>query len=231
MIFVAGGKRTEYYQSSYSGRTTRIWDIYPYPDDTDAIYMVFTDIDGLAMATADPEKNNLDYITDKDCPIIWYLMDTDISRQGQVILDAIDEIQESFDGRRIRLIWQPMNGKKGVETFYKRDILEVADTMVKIREKTKRSDLDIRTGLATSWYPSGMSSHLSALRIARLNLAIELLSYYWLRARCVDLSRLTMVPRKSKSGIQEEIGEDETVNIRGYEDEKYSPRNYRDARR
>jgi hypothetical protein len=119
LIFVTGGKRTEFYQSSYSGKTTRVWDMYPYPDDTDAIYIVFTDIDGLAMATADPEKNNLDYLTDKDCPIIWYLMDTDISRQGQVILDAIDEIQEMFSGRRIRLIWQPMNGKKAVETFYK----------------------------------------------------------------------------------------------------------------
>jgi hypothetical protein len=175
------------------------------------------------MATADPEKNNLEFITDKECPIIWYLMDTDISRQGQVILDAIDEIQESFYGRRIRMIWQPVNGKKEVKTFYKRDILEIADTMVKIREKTKRSDLDIRAGLATSWYPSGKAYHLNALRIARLNLAMELFSYYWLRARCVDLSRLTMVHRKSKSGVQEEIGEDEMVNIRGYEDEKFSP--------
>jgi hypothetical protein len=231
LIFVAGDKRTEYYQSSYSGRTIRIWDRYPYPDDTDAIYMVFTDIDGLAMATADPEKNNLEFITDKECPIIWYFMDTDISRQGHVIVDAIDEIQESFNGRRIRMIWQPMNGKTAIETFYKRDILEIADTMVKIREKTKRSDLDIRAGLATSWYPSGKANHLSALRIARLNLAIELFSYYWLRARCIDLSKLTTVHRKSKLGVYEEIGEDEMVNIRGYEDEKFSPRNYRDPRR
>ena len=184
------------------------------------------------MASADPEKNNLDYITDKECPIIWYLMDTDISRQGQVIVDAIDELQETMAGKRIRMIWQPVNGKKSsVETFYKRDIMEVADTMIKIKEKAKRSDIDIRAGLATSWYPSGKSNHTQALCIARLNLAIELFSYYWLRVRCLDLSRVTMVPRKSRSNIQEEITEDEMVNIRGYEDEKFSPRSYRDVRR
>jgi len=193
--------------------------------------MIFTDIDGLAMATVDPEKNNMEYITDADCPIVWYFMDTDISGQGQVIQDAIDEMQESFAGKKIRMIWQPINGKKTVVTFYKRDILEVANTMVQIREKSKRANLDIRTGLATSWYPSGKSQHLKDLCIARLNLAVELFSFYWLRVRCVDLSRLTMVPRKSKSGVQEEISKDETVNIRGYEDEKFSVRNYRDGRR
>ena len=189
-------------------------------------------MDGLAMASAEPEKNNLDYLTDKECPIIWYLMDTDISRQGKVIKDAIDELQESMDGKRIRMVWQPMNGKKSaVETFYRRDIMEIADTMIRIKEKAKRSDIDIRAGLATSWYPSGKTNHTQALSIARLNLAIELFSYYWLRVRCIDLSRLTMVPRKSRSGIQEEITEDETINIRGYEDEKFNPRHYRDARR
>jgi len=72
---------------------------------------------------------------------------------------------------------------------------------------------------------------MKALCIARLNLAVELLSYYWLRVRCVDLSRITMVPRKSRSGVQEELNEDETINIRGYEDEKFCPRNYQEARR
>jgi hypothetical protein len=192
---------------------------------------VFTDVAGLAMATADPEKNNREYVTDKECPIIWYMMDTDICRQGQVILDAIDEIQKTMGGRKIRMIWQPMMGKTSVETFYKRDILEIADTMLKIREKEKRDDINISTGLATSWYPSGRSNHMKALCIARLNLAVELLSYYWLRVRCIDLSKITMVPRKSKSGVQEELNEDETINIRGYEDEKFCPRNYRDLSR
>ena len=175
MIFVAGGKRTEYSQSPYSGRTTRIWDVYPYTADIDVIYMIFTDIDGLAMATAEPEKNNQEYISDKECPIIWYLMDTDISKQGKVIQDAIDDLRQTQGNRKIRMIWQPINGKKSIDKFYKRDILEIADTMIQIREKTKRDNLNIRTGLAKSWYPSRKENHLKALCIARLNLAIELL--------------------------------------------------------
>ena len=47
-----------------------MWDIFPYTN-RDVINVVFTDIDGIAMATAQPERNN-DYITDDAVPILWY---------------------------------------------------------------------------------------------------------------------------------------------------------------
>ena len=71
-----------------------MWDIFPYPSK-DVINIVFTNIDGIAMATAQPEKNN-DYITDNDVPILWYFTDTRICHQRTIILDAITEIQETM---------------------------------------------------------------------------------------------------------------------------------------
>ena len=187
---------------------------------------MFTDVDGLAMATAEPEKNNQEYITDKEIPIVWYLMDTEIGRQGRIIQEAIDEFKGKY---KIRIIWQPINGKK-FTTFYKRDIMEVADSMVKFREKSLKEDIDVQTGLAKSWYPCN-PNHEKAMSIARLNLALEVLSYYWLRVRCVDLSKITMIPRKTKDGINEELGEDERVDIRDYENEKFQLKNYRNHRK
>ena len=201
--------------------------MYPYPKQ-DVIYMVFTDLDGLAMATAQPEKNNVDYLTDDDIPILWFLLDTEISKQGRVIKEAIDEFKGQYE--KIRIIWQPINGKSHT-TFYKRDIMEIADTMIKIKEKTRRESLDVRAGLAKSWYPALPANHEKAMSIARLNLAIEVLSYYWLRVRCVDLSKITMNPRKVKDGTLEDVSEAEKVDIRGYEEEKFCLKDYRDPRR
>ncbi len=213
--YIAGGKKTQQTSSSYSGKKMTVWDLYPYPQQ-DVIYIVFTDIDGLAMATAQPERNNLEYVTDDDIPIVWYFMDNEIGRQGKIIRDAIDEFKGKF--KQVRIIWQPINGKK-FTTFYKRDIMEVGDVMIRIKEKMRREDLDIRAGLAKSWYPPLTDNHDKAMCIARLNLALEVLCYYWLRARCVDLSKITMIPRKSKDGVMENVDDIERVDIRGYGEE------------
>jgi len=182
------------------------------------------------MATAQPEKNN-DYITDDDVPILWYFTDTRICHQRTIILDAIGEIQDTMGDVKINIIWQPMNGKR-FDTFYKRDALEVADTLMKIKKVSYTSNSPIRVALAKSWYPSGADKHSKALTISRLNLALEVVSYYWFRCRCIDLSDITMVPRTSSSdGIQEEVNDDERTNLRGYEDKKFKDQNYRDAKR
>jgi len=206
-----------------------VWDIFPYPS-RDVINMVFTDIDGIAMATAQPEKNN-DYILDDDVPIVWYFTDTRISNQRTIIMDAIAEVQEMMGDIKINIIWQPMNGKR-FETFYKRDGTEVADTLMKIKKVSYTSKSPVRVALAKSWYPSGADKHSKALSISRLNLALEVISYYWFRCRCIDISDITMVPRTSSAdGIQEEVSDEERTNLRGYEDKKFKALNYRDARR
>jgi len=182
------------------------------------------------MATAQPEKNN-DYITDDDVPILWYFTDTKISHQRSIILDAITEVQETMGDIKINIIWQPINGKK-YETFYKRDATEVADTMMKIKKVSYTSRSPVRVALAKSWYPRRADKHRKALSIERLNLALEVVSYYWFRCRCIDLSDITMVPRTSSSdGIQEEVNDYERTNLRGYEDQKFKELNYRDPRK
>jgi len=206
-----------------------VWDIFPYPS-RDAINLVFTDIDGIAMATAQPEKNN-DYILDEDEPIVWYFTDTRISNQRTIILDAITEIQEMMGDIKINIIWQPMNGKR-FETFYKRDGTEVADTLMKIKKVSYTSKSPVRVALAKSWYPSGADKHSKALSISRLNLALEVISYYWFRCRCIDISDITMVPiTSSADGVQETVSDKERTNLRGYEDKNNweKARNSRDS--
>jgi len=138
---------TEFSYSTISGRTTRVWDTFPYTSK-EVVNLVVTDIDGIAMATAQPEKNN-DNITDDDVPILWYFTDTRICNQRQIILDAITEIQESMGDVKINIIWQPINGKK-FETFYKRDVTKVADTLMKIKKVSYTSKNPVRIALATS---------------------------------------------------------------------------------
>ena len=206
-----------------------MWDTFPYTSK-EVVNLVVTDIDGIAMATAQPKKNN-DYITDDDVPILWYFTDTRICHQRTIILDAISEIQELMGDAKINIIWQPINGKK-YDTFYKRDVTEVADTLMKIKKVSYTSRNPVRIALATSWYPSGSDKHTKLLSLARLNLGLEVLSYYWFRCRCINISEITMVPRKSSvDSIQEEVTDDERTNLRGYEDKKVKDSNYRDAKR
>ena len=104
--------------------------------------------------------------------------------------------------------------------------------MMKIKKVSYTSKSPVRVALAKSWYPSGADKHSKALTISRLNLALEVISYYWFRCRCIDISDITMVPRTSSSdGIQEEVSDDERTNLRGYEDKKFKDLNYRDAKR
>jgi len=153
----------------------RIWDVDPYPEET--MYLVFTDVDALAMATAQPERNNINYISDEKLPIVWYLMDTDIPNQGIIIEQAIKEMHEWNSKVKLRMIWQPLNGKRH-NTFYKKDIIEIADIMVKIKDWGGELEISIKAGLAKIWYPRGPENHDKALTIARLNLAMEVLSFY-----------------------------------------------------
>jgi len=54
----------------------------------------------------------------------------------------------------------------------------------------------------------GKTYAMEALRIERMNLALEVLGYYYLRTRVVDLSKLMV--RKTSSSTNR-------VNIRGYD--------------
>ena len=67
--------------------------------------MVFTNIDALAMATAQPERNNINYISDEKLPIVWYLMDTNIDNQGIIIEQVIREMHKYDSKVKLRIIW------------------------------------------------------------------------------------------------------------------------------
>lgn len=83
----------------------------------------------------------------------------------------------------IRLIWLPVNNRE-LEPYFIGDDMEVANTMVKLKDWSKEHGVSVRSGLAKLWYPRGAVNHNLALQIAWLNLAIEVVSHYWLSSQC-----------------------------------------------
>ena len=59
-------------------------------------------------------------------------------------------------------------------------------------------------GLAKSWLPLGLAWHDDAVKIARMNQALDALSYFWLKCRSVDMTVLTMheMERPQKTAIK-----------------------------
>ena len=106
-------------------------------------------------------------------------------------------------------------------------MMEIADAVIKCKEKAQRLNISIRIAMAKLWYPRGQDQHVKALTIARLNLAIDVLCFYWLRCRSIGLDKVTMEP--IKEGMEHLVEPEDTVGIRGYETEKFHPRNYRDS--
>jgi len=123
---------------------------------------------------------------------------------------------------RIRVVWLPMN-KPGIDTNYATDVLEVADCWIKMKDLGRKYNKSVRVALAKSWMPRNVRNQTKALRIFRLNLALEVLAYNWLRTRCIDLSRLTMELSKDDTVITP----DNVMEIPGFDDHVFLPKAYR----
>jgi len=168
----------------------RIWDARPYPSNQ-TVFLFFSDMVSMTMATADAEKKNPEYLTDKECPIVWHFTSTSIANQGRWMVAITKEWCDEMDPKRIRVVWLPLN-KPGMITTYATDILEIVDIWIKMKGMGKRMHTSVRVALAKAWMPRNTTNQVKALKIHRLNLAMEVMAYYWLRARCIDLSALTM---------------------------------------
>jgi len=196
-----------------------------YPTDTGVVYMVFTDKVALSLATADPEDSNISYKTDAEVPIIWHLTNTTIRNQGRWIEQVVLETCVNNKPDKIRIVWIPLN-KTNLETLHGSEVIEVADVMLKLKILGRKNGVSVRAGLAKSWMPKDLSNQQKALQIHRMNLALEVLSFYWFQCRCLDLSQLTMDPKKPWV----EITDENRMDIPGYDDMIFQPRSYRNLK-
>jgi len=190
-----------------SGKIERIWDVYPYTSKTSEIDIILADITAVTMATASPDKNNVKFYKDSEAPLLWYYTQCSIAEQRDVIVNVIlPHAYKTLGMRHIRILWIPKSGVPATQVF-ERDVLEVADGYQKAKTFAQDHGIVIEMAMAKSWLPLGLAWHEDALKIARMNHALDALCYHWLTCRCVDLTSLTMhdmegIPRRTAVHIQ-----------------------------
>ena len=218
---IPGGKTTDYRYKKDWGVVVRLWDLFPYPKNG-VVNIVITDLVGISLATAEPELNNIEFKTDQECPIVWHFLQTSIANQGKWLDQIVKEWCEYDRPEKIRIIWIPIHNT-GSLTNYATDILEVADVMVKVIDTGKKFGISIRTAVAKSWMPMGLNNQVKALKICRMNLALEVLAFNWFRCRCLNFSTLTMEQKKEDTVITDQT----RMEIPGYDDMVFFTKSYR----
>jgi len=189
--YIPGGKKSEWSRSEQLGKVERVWDVYPYPRKTE-VNIVLADLSAIPMATATPERNNPNFYTDQDVPILWYATQCTVADQGKVLLDVIiPHAYGEMNKRTLRIIWIPKSGVVGQQEF-DRDVMEVADSIQKAKIFAENHGVQVEIALGKSWLPLGMAWHGDALNIARMNNALDVLSFFWLHCRSIDFTVLTM---------------------------------------
>jgi len=142
-MLITGGKDTDYRYDKEWGTLVRIWDVKKKYSRDDKVYLYFSDMVTVTLATADAEKKNPDFLTDRDCPIIWHFSSTNIANQGRWMNQVTKEWCEAVNPERIRVVWLPMN-KPGINTNYATDVLEVADCWIKMKDLGRRYSKSVR---------------------------------------------------------------------------------------
>jgi len=196
IIVITGGKVSESMIGTM-GRIERVWDVFPYPSETE-IDIVLADLTSITMATASPEKNNAKFYKDEEAPLLWYFTQCSIADQGEILLKTIlPHAYNELGMKTVRVLWIPKSGIPSTQVF-ERDIIEVADIYQKVKIFAQNHGIVIKMGMAKSWLPLGFAWHEDALKVARMNLALDALCYFWLKCRAVDLTVLTMHDMEKK---------------------------------
>ena len=202
------------------GRIERVYDVHPYPSEE--VFIVITDTVALSLAAAAPEEKDPNYLTDSQAPILWHFTTSTIANQGRWLEKVVSEICEDIKPQKIRIVWIPIH-MTGAPINYVTDILDIADILLKLKVVGRKTGVSVRTALAKTWLPKHVNQQVKALKLHRLNLAMEVLAFYWFRCRCVDLSKLTLI--KLKEGM--DVTDETRMEIPGYDGFAFNPRAYR----
>jgi len=195
---IAGGKRAEILRTENMGTVERIWDVSPYPRKSEC-YIVLADIAAVTMAAATQEIKNVKFLRDQDVPIIWYYTQCSIADQGAILEKVVlPHAHKELEIKTVRVLWIPKSGIVAHQIF-ERDILEVAHTYQAAKEYAEKNGIVVEMGFGRSWLPLGRAWHDEALKIERMNLALDALSYFWLRCRAVDLRCSPCTPWRTRA--------------------------------
>jgi len=219
-VSIPGGKKVEIRLNQELGRIERIYDVYPYPREE--VLIVMTDMVALSLAAAKPEEKDPNYLTDSQVPLLWHFTSCNIANQGRWLEKIVDEICADIKPVKIRIVWMPLH-KTGEPINYVKDIMDIADILLKLKVVGRKTGVSVRTALAKVWLPKHIKNQPKALKIQRLNLAMEVLAFYWFRCRCLDMTKLVMIKTKKDTELTDEI----KMEIPGFDGFVFNPRAYR----
>jgi len=197
-----------------------LWDKDPNNVRKQTVYIVVGDSVISPLAYADPEETK-PYLTDAQVPIIWYMTSNTITEQGRILRNvALKEAVEISGGKLIKIFWIPSSGIPS-EILYVKETLEIVDTIQKAKEYARSQNVTVQIGLGKMWLPLGSAWHNHALRVHRLNTAMEVVGYFWLMCRVTDLTVISMhtIERKSDKNI--------LLHIQGLEDQHLISNHYK----
>ena len=209
---------TEARETADQGIVDRIWELDP--DKMQAgekmkqIYIFIGDIKALALATADQERTR-SYLTPETVPMLWYFTRGTVAQQARTIIRELVPHAHLWLGHHdIHVLWMPGHNIPEHTDFHV-DTVEVLDAAIKLKECGVFHNLDIKLGLVKTWLPLGDRYLSESIKLDKLNLAIEVLGYYYLQTRVVDLSRLTMRKSRESANRVSITGHDEYVYVLG----------------
>jgi hypothetical protein len=123
------------------------------------------------------------------------------------------------------VVWIPLHapGSAREEMNFSRDVIEVADGIIKLKDFGRRMNISARIAVSKVWLPKDAKNQDLALELQRLNLALDILAFHWIQCRCIDLSKLTMEPWDKKDPLSDET----RIEVPGFENSRYQPRNFK----
>jgi len=186
-------------------------------DEMKQIYLFIGDVKALALAIADKEKTR-PFLTPEKVPVLWYFTKGTIAQQARTLVrELVPHAHMWLGHREIHVLWMPGHVIPENTDFHV-DTVEVLDAAIKLKEYGVFHNINVMLGLVKTWFPLGERFASEAIRLDELNLTIEVLGFYYLQTRVVDLSRLTL--RKTKEPANR-------VAIKGYDEYSYLLDEYR----
>jgi len=145
-----------------------------------------------AMAKAEPDLRNKEtYFSDEAVPILWYACGGGILDQKNILLnEVIPDLYLTRLQYKVQILWIPTHEDRK-NTNLEPDVMEILDAVIKIKEFNLFQETTYDLGLAKSWMVWGEGYDKANLRVEHLNLAIEVIAYYMVECRSLNLTKFT----------------------------------------